>query len=264
MDVPAPQGANVVVCLQGENIRTFQVDLPRKNRQRFLQSIPYVLEDKLLHGPEDYHFVPMTKEHDSGQIAVAVIAKEEFDKTISKISDKHWHVNLITADYIFIAEPDERQWILDITNSPALLRGNYPELGSALAGDITARLHPALRLALERSVTPPEKLQIRVSNEEQSEKINGWREDLNELGVQSEIIVDDKSRIDWLSRFPDPGMGVNFLTGNYKTASRKTKLFSQYAPAMVMTLLLLILILAQVVLDKDRVETEYEFLRAEM
>ncbi len=263
LDVPAPPGANIIVCLAGENIRTFQVDMPAKNRQKFLKSIAYTLEDKLLHGPEDYHFVRIVKEHDSGRIVVAVMAKKMFDRILEKISEKHWQINLMTADYLYIPEPEANQWILDVTGSPLLLRGNYPDSGSALAGEITASLHPALRLVLEKSSFPPKKLQIRVSDETQTEKIRGWQATLSDLGIQIEIVTDGKSRIDWLSGFPDPGMDVNFLTGQYKTAINKKNPLSRYIPATAMAFIVVLLLLVQVILDKNRVEKEYDYLRAE-
>ncbi|NNE38473.1 MAG: hypothetical protein HKN08_09225, partial [Gammaproteobacteria bacterium] len=211
VDVPAPDGANIVVCLPGENVRTFQVDLPRKNRQKFLKSLPFILEDKLLHGPDDYHFFPIINGQNNGRIAVAVISKTEFDETVSRISDRNWHINLITADYMYIAAPEDRLWILDATDSPPLLRGNFPELGSALAGDITSKPHPALRLALEKSENPPKKLQVRVRDDGESEKVAGWFGNMDELGIKIEVIVDNTPRADWLARLPSPGTELNLL-----------------------------------------------------
>jgi len=263
LSVPAPEGANVVICLQGERIRTFQVEVPRKNKRKFLNSLAYALEDKLIHSPDEYHFVPIIQEQNSNRIAVAVIEKMDLDFIVSRIKEKEWQISLITADYMYVANPERLQWILDATSSPLILRGDYPELGSVLSGEITAILHPALRLALEKSDKRPEKLLIRVKDDEQSEAINAWSKGLNELGVKVEKIVDSRSRADWLSRFPVPEMAFNFLTGPFKGSSNSQSLLSRLIPAAGLTLLILMLLFIQFVMNNNRIETEYNYLRAE-
>jgi general secretion pathway protein L len=263
LSVPAPEDANVIICLQGERIRTFQVDLPRKNKRKFLSSIAYVLEDKLIHSPEEYHFIPIIQEQNSNRIAVAVIEKNDLDVVVSWAKEKKWQISLITADYMYVANPERKQWILDATSSPLILRGVYPELGSVLSGEISANLHPALRLALEKSDNRPEKLLIRVKDNEQSEVINSWSEGLNELGVKVEKIVDTRSRVDWLSRFPVPEIEFNFLTGPFKGSSNRQSSLSRLIPVAGMTLLILILLLIQFFMRNNRIETEYNYLRTE-
>ncbi|NNE39024.1 MAG: hypothetical protein HKN08_12015, partial [Gammaproteobacteria bacterium] len=116
---------------------------------------------------------------------------------------------------------------------------------------------------LEKSENPPKKLQVRVRDDGQSEKVAGWSGNMDELGIETEVIVDNRPRADWLARLPSPGTELNLLTGPYKrTGSRKTSI-ARYVPATLMGTLLIILMLAQVIVDKNRAQAEYELLRAE-
>ncbi len=263
LSVPAPEGANVVICLQGARIRTFQVELPRKNKKKFLGSIAYVLEDKLLKSPDEYHFVPVIQDNKSNHIAVAAIEKSDLDLYVSRCKEKVWQVNMITADYIYIESEGEKRWVLDVTEYPILLRGSYPEMGSVLSGELSSHLHPVLRLALENAESPPSELHIRIKNDEQSKLIDGWVSALNDLDIQVTRSTDSRPRASWLARNPIPGIEMNFLTGKYSNLISRQYSYTRFIPAAGLTILIIIMFFLQYELETNRIETEYNNLRSE-
>ena len=69
--------SSIVVLIPADEVIILQAQLPANLKSnRLLQALPFALEEQLSEKPAHYHFVPLGKQNDKGDIAVAVIDKQ--------------------------------------------------------------------------------------------------------------------------------------------------------------------------------------------
>ena len=261
-EIPAPDGASLVLCVPGEQVRIYNVKAPARNRSRFFASLPYALEDKLLHPPEAYHFVPLAKAKALKTVPVAVISRDYLHTLLERFHLRDWQPKLLLPDYLFIEGPGPVSWSLDLSNKPFLLRQSAQATGSVLAGEIAMRPPGALILALEQDETPPSLLRVRVANADDRKTIESWSEALEDYPLQLDIVEDNRSRAAWLSRFPLPAMEMNLLTGPYAVSGQTRKQLRQFLPAATLAAAIVLVLIVNWFVEGSRLETDYSQLQS--
>jgi general secretion pathway protein L len=261
-ELPVPDGASLVVCIPGEQVRIHTVKVPAKNRRRFLEALPYALEDKLLHPPDAYHFVVLANNNRLHTVPVAVIAKTALEEILSKFNQRGWQMKLMIADYLAIEEPAPGMWVLDVTESPMLLRFSENNGGAAISEELTSRPQGALILAMENAETVPQRIQVRVLDNRQRKLVEQWENKIGENTIQLDIVEDGRSRGEWLSRFPLAEM--NLLTGNYAATMHTKKILSRLIPVAGLAAGIFTILIAQWLIEGWRIKEEYLGLQTEI
>jgi len=262
-ELPIPAGATVVLCIPGEYVRVHAVNLPTKNRRRFLAALPYALEDKLLREPEACHFVPLIKTGSRRQSMPVAVVEHDYISTLLKELDVYaWQIQLLIPDFLAIAEPAAGTWLLDAAEEPFLLRFPEGAGGAALSADKSLQLPGALLLALEQAGSCPRVLQIRVATREQREQVQAWSKRLAHYGVEMEINEDRRSRSSWLAQQALPAASYNLLTGPYKPHRESGLWTRQLLPSATLAAILVLITGLHWALQGSQLRSESRDLRA--
>ncbi len=263
-EIPAPDGAEMVLCIPGEKVRSHQVRMPTRNRRKALESLNFALEDKLLHDTENYHLVPILETGLADEITVAIIEKSYLHNLIDSFQDQQWHLRYIAPDYYFIQVPDKDSWLLDVSTEPFLL--SMPDIasGSIISGELNSHAPGALLLAMESAPKLPRRLYIRVSDKNQAQKLSSWSMRVNEQDIEIQIINDQISRHDWLARAELPSESSNLLTGAYTSKDKSIRNIKHYVPITGLAAALIILLIADWVASGIRLEAEFNRLQRDI
>jgi general secretion pathway protein L len=213
--LPVPKDATIVLSVPGESVRSYSVELPQRNRRRFLAALPYALEEQLLSEPEAYHFVRLPRHYRSPRIAVAVIEHKAVSAWQDEAGDAGFQLDYLIPDYLMMAAPPADTWMLEASEGPLLLRQPNGQGGAALMGEICAAIPGALMLALESASPRPTSLRVRVRTDVQRELVEGWSEGLQQYGLALDIVQDPRNRAAWLASRPLPAEDFNMLVGPY-------------------------------------------------
>jgi general secretion pathway protein L len=261
-DVPAPEGSSLVVCIPGELVRIHNVKAPVRNRRRFFDSLAYVLEDKLLHAPEDYHFVPLTKSKRLTDIPVAVISKNYLEGLLNKFKNRGWRVEVLLPDYLCINDPAPGIWIVDVTEDPFLLRFPGDGGGAAITGTLGSQLPGPLLLALEWSDEQPQQIQVRLNDDLQKRNVENWSVELEKFSVSLLVIEDNQPRGNWLSRLASTESNFNLLTGPYASNNNSKNKLRRFMPMTGLAAAVLLTIIAQWMIEGSQIKSEYEEMKS--
>lgn len=256
-EIPAPDGADCVLCIPGERVRTHRVRVPLRNRRKVLANLHFILEDKILNDIDRYHLVPIFEAGKSDEITIAVIAKSYLDELVDSFKSQQWNLRYLAPDYFFIQTPDEENWLLDVSAGPILLCMPDINSGSIISGELGSHPPGALLLAMERASVPPRKLLIRVCDDKQAEQLASWSIEVNGEGVELQIIKDQRTRQAALARTDLPPAYFNLLTGAYVMKDGKSRKFKRYIPLTGLAAVLLIMLVADWVVSGLRLESEY-------
>lgn len=262
-DLPAPPGAVFLVCVPGERVRVHTVEVPVRNRRRFLAVIPFALEDILLKDTEAYHFVALEKKRDRPEVAVAVVEHEYISNLLNELEGYGWRVRILVPEYLAIAPPETGTWLIDATEDPLLLRKPGGEGGATLGAAGDPRPPGSLLLALEEASEPPVKIQVRAAGE-QSRRMAGWETWLQARGIGLEILEARGNRSAWLAGQPLPDPALNLLTGPYAAVEDTRLWVRRVLPAAGLAALLLIILAADWMLESMRIQSTHAGLRQSM
>ena len=256
---PAPSGARLVICIPGERARTHKVNLPQRNRKRFLEALPFALEDQLLHEAASYHMVPIPADKGAQDIPVVVIEHVWLSGLLEKCKLSGWYVSLVIPDYLAIPVSVPGSWFMDASTSPLLLRmaGHF---GAVLTGEAGAQTIGTLLLALEQASPSPETLRVRVSSPQQYKMVSAWSETLSSRNIQLDVYLEELPRSAWLARQPLMEE-ANLLTGPYVVKDPLNLGMSRLKPSVAMTAALMLVIAINWFVTSAKLQTEHSQLK---
>ena len=259
--LPAPEGARLVLCVPGLSVRTHQVDLPARSRRKFLAALPFALEDQLLHEPEAYHFLPLPGDPDRSRTPVAVVEHARMQEWLAPFQERGWRIRMLLPDYLALPAPRPGLWMVDVSDSPFLVRRPAGQGGVAISGGLGEKPPGALLLALEGADPRPETLRIRVAGAAEREKVRAWSQWLEPYGVGLEVQEDSRGRPVWLARHPLPSPKYSLLSGPYASREDPRVLARRLAPAGALVAALLLTLATQWLLEGGRLRAEHAQLR---
>lgn len=134
-----------------------QVRPPAQNRKKFMQALPYAVEDRIMADPESVHVAagPMLE---NGDMPVAIVERAWLQKTLDLL--QQIGIKPVAAETETLLMPwQEGTWTLTWHgNGGALRQGSYS--GLTLDGGDTLQPPPGLRLALENATSRPASIRI--------------------------------------------------------------------------------------------------------
>lgn len=202
------ENSEVIVLLPSEQVSLTSIKLPKMNRSRLHEAIPYALEEQIIADVETMHFVPDKNPADD-TYSVAIIPKEKIATIINQL--KSWNVQPdIVMSSLFALPVEENTWTIFL-NDMAEVRTN------AFYGftcDIL-NLNEMLDIALSSSIALPENIHIHNYTQKPYAPL------LNVNATVKEEFHDAKQFISDLGNHTLNFPYINLLHGVYK--ARKTK-----------------------------------------
>lgn len=231
-----PRTESCELVIPAELVLLTHAMLPRGNRQKMRQLLPYAIEDKLVNDPETVHVAAGATRLD-GQIALAAVDKAWLARVLARLNAAGLHPRSAWPETLLPALPPAG-WVMVWDGRSGFLRSGA-QAGLSLDEDSDA-LPPAalvLSVAEARAVASlPKVLQVRLGGEASPPDLETWS---RELGVPLELGAA------WLPlQQPDtPSGGINLLQGAFASSN----LMRDWWPALRVPLILAgLLVLLQI------------------
>ena len=217
-----------------------EVPVPKAPRRKWLDLLPWILEDKLLQEPEELHFTIAGKRND--KLIVLVTAKSQIQAWKNTVEETGLHSYKLIPDYLALPWTSG---LLSIGKSSENILVRYGELeGFSAPPGLAWHMIADLLKKSDRSLS----LNLNMPKSELPENFKGKAEFSVELGHES---------IDWqLSNFPEK---ANLLSGAFALASHSNGSIP-WARTAALFLLALILSFTYLDIENKRLEEEIVFL----
>jgi general secretion pathway protein L len=110
----------VVVLVPGERISLLDARVPTRKRQKVLQAVPWVVEDRLAEDVESLHFVLGPWQPD-GSVRVGVVARADMSDWTDALAQAGIEADAILPDFLALPRP-ENGWAIFVTRDRILVR----------------------------------------------------------------------------------------------------------------------------------------------
>lgn len=112
----------VIVVVPARDVLLISTQLPKMNRSRLLQALPFALEEQLIDDVEDLHFAAGVEQAD-GQLPVAIVAKEKMQQWLTWLQQYQIKpTSMIGAVFALPIEPGS--WSIALLSDGAIVREN--------------------------------------------------------------------------------------------------------------------------------------------
>ena len=261
-DLPAPAGSRLQLCVPGEYVRIHRVEMPARNRRRFIGSLPYVLEDRLLHPCQEYHYTPLPGTGATGHTPVAVLERRNLDLWLETAARHDWRLAGVYPEYMLIPAPTRGCWHIDARCEPLLLRTE--DGGAVIPGALDVSVPGGLTLAIESASPAPHKILVNVSGKDGNEIVRHWEPRLAEAGIELDCIPVSEPRTTWLLHQDWPEKKLNLLSGTYAVQDESSQWVRRALPAAILATVLVTLVTGQWLMEGMRLQREDQRLRQSM
>lgn len=211
----------IIVIVPAGDVLLTEASLPKLNRQRLMQALPFALEDSLIDDLNKLHFA-VADYQPNGMVPVAIVGQQKMEEWTGLF--KQYDITpaqLYSA--VFVLPLVEKSWSACVLQETSTVRQNkYQGFNTE-----QANLPLMIEIALQSSLEKPECIHIYSTF---SEPVN--------IKLDSILINEiHLSEQDWLETLPawiDPSTSINLLQGIYqpKHKSSETKkiwTFAMYA-----------------------------------
>lgn len=200
------ESSQVIVIVPSEEILLTSVKLPKMNRSRIAEALPYALEEQIIHDVETMHFVPGEMQAD-GSLPVAIVAREKMQAWLDKLKSLNVQPDILMPS-IFALPLEDDTWTI-VLHDMALVRMHAFQ---GFSCDIT-NLNEILSIALSSTSIIP--AGIHVYNHRQHAAV------LNTVVNAREEMRDERQFIADLAKHASALPAINLLQGMYK--AKKTR-----------------------------------------
>lgn len=199
---------DVIVMVPAEDVLLASVTLPKMNRSRLLQALPYALEEQLISDVDTLHFVPGENQAD-GSLPVAVVAKTKMQSWLTLLNE--WGIQPDVMIPVMLALPvEENVWHVAV-NETAVIRMNEYQGFACDKNNLQELLVMALAAA---KITHPVIHIKDYTTDEQALALN----------VQADVTIDKVNTGQWLGDLSQQAIHtplINLLQGVYKNKKNK-------------------------------------------
>lgn len=149
-----PSASEIYILIPAQDVVLMHPQLPKMNRSKMLQALPYALEDQLVDDLSALHFATGTYQSD-GSLPVAIVSHANMQEWMSVL--QKWQIlpDAIMPITFAIAQPTPDIWVADIENMAAVRTGSL--MGFACDPQ---NLPEMLDIALSSAATMPIKVQV--------------------------------------------------------------------------------------------------------
>ena len=217
--------------VRGEEVAVYEVEMPEVPERKWIDMIPWLLEDQLLRPAEELHFV-IGPQVSNGKALVYVVTKECMNRWVMMSESKSIRAQSFAPDYLALPIEDG-YWTLTVLGSRLVVRtGQYTGFASELS--LGWQL-----LGLQLSQTEHIRIAALVSDEQVIP--DNWRD-----RVQAQ-----KGELNWgFLELPS----VNLLTGEYRPTV--TKEIKPWLPSLGLSGAALVMLLVYMLIQSYQWEKD--------
>jgi type II secretion system protein L len=195
---------SMALWVPSERVSVHRIDAPTAPQKKWLELVPWILEDRLLQPAEDVHFVigAVTADGDKKQVDITVVSKQDMREWLRIAENASVVPTALVPDYFALPWEDGR--ISIVWREGILLVRDYTGSGfsaaPALAWGLVRRLIAAAEIAPRLSISVPD-----------------------ETLVPDDLLEDadiNSADTDWqLSELP---LSANLLSGEFTSTSKQS------------------------------------------
>lgn len=220
--LPAADGCHIV--LPAGRVLLSSVRPPAQNRKKFMQALPYALEDRLMADPESVHVAP-GPQLENGEMPVAIVDRAWLRQALDTLRGAGL-TPLRAETETLLAPWQEGEWSLVWRGNGGFLRSG-PYSGMPLDGGNTQEPPPGLQLALQEAVNKPASIQIHCDGGSIPDTAN-WTAD---LGIPVTLVPHPPGERNW--QLP-AGRTINLLQGEFGPAKANRDWLPRLRPALIL------------------------------
>jgi general secretion pathway protein L len=210
----------IVVVVPAFDVLLTETSLPKLNRQRLLQALPFALEEHLIDDVSKLHFA--MGEYQNGQLPVAIVSRKKMEEWFALF--KQYHImpsELYSA--VFLLPYVEKSWSASILQETATVRQNKFQGFNAEQNNLSMMIELALQAATEK----PECIHIYST-------FAGSLEMKLDSTLINEIHLSEQDWLDTIPGWINPAISINLLQGRYQpkrktSETKKIWLYAGYA-----------------------------------
>lgn len=202
-----------------------EADLPTRNRSKIKKALPFVLEEQLLHAPEQEHFVYQIR---AGlPLAVTVTSKLKIERWLTAFRECGLRSPIAMYPQVTGQPLDNDCWSITVIENELLVKTSDYTGFACLLNDnqLPVQLINSLK-ALDDEIKPKTIIYHHI---DKGLDTNAWSD---ELGIE---IVKKKSNLWSVLQVSTPKL--NLLQGDYKQKREINPALSRFAPAAVIMLI---------------------------
>lgn len=211
---PATEKNNkTIVIVPSEDILLTVAELPKLNRHRLMQALPFALEEQLIEDVALLHFA-IAKQESDGTVPTAIVSKQKMGEWLSLLDQFDIHPNKLIPS-VFATPFTEKEWhIIDHHHVYTIRTGMYEGFA---CDKVNAPV--LMETCLTRTTHKPETIHLYLNAEETSPPIT-----LIGLPVRTSMLT-EKKLLEHLFVWATTNPVINLLQGTYqpKRKSAKTK-----------------------------------------
>ena len=246
-----PAAAQCHIIVPASRVLLSSVQLPAQNRKKFMQALPYAVEDRIMADPESVH-VAMGPVQENGAMPVAIVDRSWLRHTLEILQQAGFTPSQAAIETL-LAPWHEKSWTVVWRGNGGFLRDG-PYSGISLDGGNLHEPPPGLRLALEEETgNQPGSIQVSCIDAAALDAA-AWS---GNLGIPVSLVDE------W--KWPAPGQnGINLLQGEFALKSANQDWLPRLRPAIAMIGVLIALQIAFSLLDWAMLKYEKYQLTASM
>ncbi len=242
-------GRRLVVLAPAETLLLAQVNIPARNRQRVLQALPYMLEDRLVQDIELLHFAIGAREAD-GALNVAVVERAQLDSWLERLRRAGLEPEAILPETLTLPYEDGAWTVL--VDGPVTIVRTGPQAGFAIDSD---NLEALLGQALEEAgAARPTRLQV-YSGEGNT---GAWPAFPDIESRQSTL---DEDALVLMAQHVNERASIDLLQGEYNRREQFGRLYRPWIASAAALGLLVILHTAMLAWDYSTLSSEADRLQ---
>jgi general secretion pathway protein L len=139
------EGKQVIVLVPSQDVLLTSVKLPKMNRSRLMQALPFALEEQVIGDVDSLHFVPLNIDENE-KLAVAIVSKEKMQSWLNQLEVFHIQPNILIPAVLTLPL-EENAWTI-VLHDMAMVRMQEYEGFSCDVDNLNELLNIALNAAL--------------------------------------------------------------------------------------------------------------------
>jgi len=212
-----------IVVVPAVDVLLTDLPLPKLNRQRLLQALPFALEEQLIDDVHELHFA-VADYQPEGTLPTAIVARKKMDEWIALLK-QYEIVPAELCSAVFLLPLIEKSWSATVLPDAATVRQNTWQ---GFSGE-HANLSVLIDLAVQTALVKPECIHV-------------YNTFSTPLHLQSDSILLNEihlSELDWLETLPawvNSATSINLLQGAYQPKRKSSESRKIWAYALYATL----------------------------
>ncbi len=218
----------VTMLIPAQQVRSFNIDAPTKNRKHLEKAVPYLLEEQIIESVDSQHFA-IADVDSANKVAVNVISKKYLSDLLARLTEAGVEVDEIYADAASLPVFDDAWSMLD--SEVPLIRQGANEFWSASKDVLADLLKWNLSEAAQDEQTLTQAVRV-FSTKQDASGLDG----VPGLAIQLMPIEDE---LEWLAS-QERSQSINLLQQEYSSNKKSNTDMSQWKlPLMAASVLVI-------------------------